>query len=195
MFLPGSTMKDAVLESLREGEMSISKLHRHLGSEGYKMHRLVLTGYLKALEDVSVLRAKEIPPSKVYAVPTGGEMSIYETIGALAMSSSKDQAEASRLAVYALQKLFRRPVFREELRLAGFEDEIAAERITGEERNEVKRALAKKGHGVPDNDPAYRVSVADEALEVMCRDVLASALLSKFKAHSLVIETKQTKLG
>ena len=195
MFLPGSTMKDAVLESLREGEMSISKLHRHLGSGGYKVHRLVLTGYLKALEDLRVLNAKEIPPSKVYAVPAGGEMGIYETVGALAMASSKDASEASRLAVYVLQKLFRRPVFREELKRAGFEDEVAAERITGEERNEVKRALAKKGHSVPDSDPAYRVSVADEALEVSCREVLASALLSKYKAHSLVIETKQTKLG
>jgi hypothetical protein len=188
-------MKDAVLESLREGEMSISSLHRHLGSEGYKVHRLVLTGYLKALEDVSVLKAKDIPPSRVYGVPTGGELGIYETVGALAMSSSKDQSEASRLAVYAFQKLFRRPVFREEMRLAGFEDEIIAERITGDERNEVKRALAKKGHAVPDNDPAYRVSLADDALEVTCRDVLVAALLSKFKAHSLVMETKQTKLG
>ena len=188
-------MKDAVFESLREGEMSISKLHRSLGAEGYKVHRLVLTGYLKALEDMRVLNAKEIPPSRVYGVPTGGEMGLYETVGALAMSTSKDPSEASKLAVYTLQKLFRRPVFREELRRAGFEDEISAERIIGEERNEVKRALAKKGHAVPDSDPAFRVSLADEGLEVMCREVLASALLSRFKAHSLVIETKQTKLG
>ncbi|MFH0816175.1 MAG: hypothetical protein V1934_05110 [Methanobacteriota archaeon] len=188
-------MKDAVLESLKDGEMSISKLHRHLASEGFKMHRLVLTGYLKALEDVSVLRSKDIPPSKVYDAPSGGELGIYESIGALAMSSTKGGGEASKLAVFAFQKLFRRPVFREELRLAGFEGEILAERITGEERNEVKRALARKGHKVPDNDPAYRVTIADEALEVLCRDVLASAVLSRFKAHSLVLETKQTKLG
>lgn len=194
MFIPGSSMKDAVLESLKDGEMSISKLHRHLASEGFKMHRLVLTGYLKALEDSSVLRAKDIPPSKVYGVPAGGELGIYESIGALAMSSSKSDGEASRLAVFAFQKLFRRPVFREEMKLAGFEGEILAERITGEERNEVKRALSRKGHKVPDNDPAYRVTKTDEALEVMCRDVLASAVLSRFKAHSLVLETKQTKL-
>jgi hypothetical protein len=195
MFIPGSSMKDAMLESLKDGEMSISKLHRHLASEGFKMHRLVLTGYLKALEDSSVLKAKDIPPSKVYSVPAGGDLSIYESIGALAMASSKGEAEASRLAVFAFQKLFRRPVFRAELILAGFEGDIRAERITGEERNEVKRALARKGHDVPDNDQAYRVDSTDDALEIMCRDVLASAVLSRFKAHSLVLETKQTKLG
>jgi DNA-binding HxlR family transcriptional regulator len=194
MFLPGSSLKDAVLESLKDGDMSISKLHRHLDSEGFKMHRLVLTGYLKALEDSGVLRARDIPPSKVYGAATSAEMSVYESVGALAMAASKGEAEASRLAVYTLQKLFHRPVFREELRLAGFENEISAERITGEERNDVKRALAKRGHKVPDNDPAYRVSVAGDALDVACRDVLAAALLSRHKAHSLIIETKQTKL-
>jgi DNA-binding HxlR family transcriptional regulator len=193
MFVPGASMKDAVAEVLREGDMSISSLHRKLEAEGFKMHRLVLTGYLRALEDTGVLKAKEIPPSRVYSAAQSSEMSVYETVGALAMSTSRNEAEASRVAVYCLQRLFRRPVFLEELRRAGFSGEIEAERISGEERNEARRMLARKGHRLPDNDPAYRAPHSQQ-LEEAYKELVASALLSRLKAHSLVVETKQTRL-
>lgn len=195
MFLPGTSMKDAVIESLKDGDKSISSLYRHLDAEGFKMHRLVLTGYLKALEDLNLLKAKDIPPSKVYSSASTGEMNLYQVIGALALSSVKTEAEASRLAVYCMQRLYKRPVFLEELRAAGFAGDIQAERVTGEERNEVKKALARKGHKLPDNDPAFRIARPDETLDAYYTDILASALLSKFRSHSLVMETKQTKLS
>ena len=81
MFVSDKNMKDLILSYLRNEETSISGLSRSLQKDGYKVHRLVLTGYLKAMADMGVLRQKEIPPSKVYTLTTGSERNIYEVVG------------------------------------------------------------------------------------------------------------------
>ena len=48
VFITPERLKDLIIKYVKEEERSISSLSRRLEEEGYKMHRLVLTGYLKA---------------------------------------------------------------------------------------------------------------------------------------------------
>src|SRR6266699_2155134 len=66
MFVPERNLKDLVVSYIRERERSISALTKQLKQDGYAFHRLFVTGYLKALSDLGVLREKDIPPAKVY---------------------------------------------------------------------------------------------------------------------------------
>ncbi|MGP8337816.1 MAG: hypothetical protein ACT6FC_06250, partial [Methanosarcinaceae archaeon] len=55
------------IHSILDGkQLSISGITRELRNEGFNEHRLVLTGYLRALRDLGKLNEVEIPPSKVY---------------------------------------------------------------------------------------------------------------------------------
>ena len=91
------TLQDKILDYLREGEDSISGIHRKLERDGYKLHRLVLTGYLKALADVGILKEHEIKPSKVYSWRSKvKKRSIYEIIGEKVKKLSDSKAEQAR---------------------------------------------------------------------------------------------------
>ncbi|HXK36693.1 MAG TPA: hypothetical protein VJ553_03880, partial [Candidatus Paceibacterota bacterium] len=68
MFSPDKDMKALVLEILKKDPMSISGVCRELASKGVKLHRLELTGYLKALADMNVLKEKDILPAKVFSL-------------------------------------------------------------------------------------------------------------------------------
>ena len=193
MFVTDRNMKDLILSYLRNEETSISGLSRMLQRDGYKVHRLVLTGYLKALADIGVLRQKEIPPSKVYTLTSGSERNIYEVVGDKCKSFDLDDKEATTLGVYVMQNLFHRPIFLQEIRESGLGDTVLARSVKGDERTEARKALMKNGFRLPTNDPAYLVDEEkgyDEALESIVRDIL----LEKFKAHSLVMGPKQTTL-
>jgi len=195
MFVPGDRLKDAVFELLKDGEMSISAIYRKLDDEGIKVHRLVVTGYLRALEEMKVLRSKEIPPSKVYMLPTVKEKNLYESVGAAAKEMGATPSECTTLCVASLQRVFRRPVFLDELKLAGFTDEAGdLERVVGDERMDAKKALAKRGYNISDNNPAYKVKASPD-IERKANDLLVSVITQSFEIQSLVVETKQLKLG
>ena len=81
MFIPDSSFKNIIFQELEKGDKSISSLHRVLTDEGHKVHRLVLTGYLKAMEEMGVLTSREFPPSKVYSISASAEKDIYITVG------------------------------------------------------------------------------------------------------------------
>lgn len=194
MFVPDKTLKGIITESLKNDEKSISSLHRELKGEGIEVHRLILTGYLRAMEDMHVLRAKEIPPSKVYGLPVAGDKDIYELVGKHARSIDATNEKRAAIATFTLQRIFHRPVFLEEIERTGLADHIGSGivKVSNEERQEVKRVLNKRGLKVRYNDPAYSAKGvhSKEAAEI-----ILEILVEKFKVSSLVIDTKQTKLG
>ncbi len=55
-----------LIEILAQKQLSISSIARELKKNGYDQHRLILTGYLRALHDMGYLEELDIPPSKVY---------------------------------------------------------------------------------------------------------------------------------
>ena len=81
MFSPEKDLRDLVIEVLKKDPTSISGLARELSGRGVKMHRLELTGYLKALADLDILKQKDIKPAKVFSVSGARERSLYEMVG------------------------------------------------------------------------------------------------------------------
>lgn len=191
LFAPQRSFKDLVLSYLKPREHSISSLAKQLKGDGYRFHRLFVTGYLKALADVGILREKEIPPAKVYSVSSSRERTLYEAIGERCRAASGDERIQVRLAVSALQKLFRRPIFLGELREAGFSGPVEAPAASREEKEEARRALSKLAVDVPANEPAYAV----EERRNETRDaILLDILVERFGMSSLVVGTRQTRL-
>jgi len=193
VFITPEMLKDLIIKYVKEEERSISSLSRRLEEEGHKMHRLVLTGYLKALTDVGVLREKEIPPAKVYTTSAHREKNIYEAVGEKCRALNFDYDEKAQVAIYTLQKLFHRPIFFEELKQCGFKEGVEdAEQITGDERREAKAALTKSNVNLPYNDPAY---IIKKDYDNIFLDVISDIMIETFRARRLVIGTKQLKLG
>ena len=113
-------------------------------------------------------------------------------VGERCRDVAPDEAAQTRLAVAALQRLFRRPVFLRELREAGFSGAVDAPAVGREEREEARRALAKLGLQIPTNEPAYRV----EERRNDARDaILCEILVQRFGLTPLVLDTKQMKLS
>lgn len=183
-------MKNLIISYVKKEEKSISGLARQLNEDGFPIHRLFLTGYLRAMADLGVVKEKQIPPSKVYTTSAHRERNIYEVVGErcrLAELSDKDRAS---LAVFVLESLFKRPVFLQELRECGF-DEVNAKSVKGEERTDARRLLLKSGIEIPGNDPAY---TSGEDMEDPASEVLRDLVLDRFDIHHLRVDTKQTKL-
>ena len=191
MFVPERNLKDLVVSYLRVQERSISSLTKQLKQDGYSFHRLFITGYLKALADVGMLREKEIPPAKVYTTSAHREPNLYEVVGSRCREAVKDEADQARLAIGVLQKLFRRPIFLREVRECGFSAAIDAPQAAREEREEARRGLVKLGLQLPTNEPAY--AVPDRKSEVR-DEILYNLIVQRFGMGAMVLETKQTKL-
>ena len=66
MYNPDKEFARIIIDCLGKDGKSISALSKDLEDRGIKMHRLIITGYLRALTDQGVLREREIPPSKIY---------------------------------------------------------------------------------------------------------------------------------
>ncbi len=194
MFVPDKKLENIIIDSLKEDDKSISSLHRALKEEGIEVHRLILTGYLRAMEDLHVLKAKEIPPSKVYSMPSTAEKDIYELVGEKCNLMDMSKEEKAALAVFTLQRLLRRPVFLEEIEKTGLHEFMGSGviKISSDERMEIKRTLTKRGIKTRYNDPAYQAKVK---MDTEFDEVLADIIIEKFKLGELVIETKQTTLG
>ncbi len=194
MFIPDKTFKTIILDSLKNDDKSISSLHRLLKDEGYDIHRLILTGYLRAMEDMNVLKAKEIPPSKVYSMPAKTDLNIYEAVGVYCNEMDMMSDEKISLAIYSLQRLFHRPVFLEELERTGLGTNVGTgvKKVSSDERMEVKKILNKRGIKTRYNDPAYK---SKKKYEDEFNDMLIYLIVNRFMVNRLVIDTKQTKLG
>lgn len=192
MFVPERNLKDLVISYLRDQERSISALTKQLEVDGYSFHRLFVTGYLKALSDVGMLREKEIPPAKVYTASAHREPNLYEIVGERSRGAAPDEAAGTRLAVAVLQRLFRRPVFLRELRECGFAGAIDAPTASKDEREETRRTLARLGLQIPTNEPAYRVEERrNDARDVILCDII----VERFGLSPFVLDTKQMRLS
>jgi len=195
IFKKDVTLQDKILDYLREGEDSISGIHRKLERDGYKLHRLVLTGYLKALADTGILKEREIKPSKVYSWKSRvKKRNIYEFIGEKVRKLSDSKKEQARLAVYILQKLFRRAIFLEEIKMCGIDvDDVEATKVGGEERLQARKVLSNAFVKLPYNNPAYLVEETED-MRILYENVLEDLVLQLLNAKRLVFKGKQLKL-
>lgn len=191
MFNPDKALRDTIFDILKNDGKSISALSRELEGRGISIHRLILTGYLRALTDYNYLKEKEVPPAKVYVPVKGKEKDIYEAVGECSRKVTSG-VDADLLALYTLGRLFHRPIFFDELKRAGIRDPPPARQATADERQEAKRVLQRAGLKLADSNLAYVYE--DPALLVQHEEMLSMMVGDLLGFSNLVRETKQTKL-
>jgi hypothetical protein len=198
-FEKGVSLRDIVTDILRDGNLSISQVGAQLTARGIKLHRLAVAGYLKALADDGYLEEKEIPPAKTYRLHPGhAPRSLYEVVAERVRQATSDDYEATRLATQVLHDLFHRPIFKEELRRAGFDGVRGLEEVQGEDRQAARRVLSRTPLKLPFNDPAFvpRVQTAQEGerLRNASRLILATIIRDVHGVQSLALTSKQVTL-
>ncbi len=191
MFNPDKALRENIFDILKNDGKSISALSRELETRGISLHRLILTGYLRALTDYNYLREKEVPPAKVYVPVKGKEKDVYEIVGECSRRLSSG-AEADLLVLFTLGRLFHRPIYFEELKRAGVRDPPPAQQSSGEERQGVKKFLQKAGFKALDSNLAYTYD--DPTISEKFDELLIMILCELLGFSNLVRETKQTKL-
>lgn len=190
MFHPERDLKQIIISMLTDDGRSISYLSRELKKQGFDMHRLTLTGYLRALSDMNVLKEKDVPPAKIYTPVKGKERDIYLKITEQSRSLAPDRYP--ELALYALFKLFKRPIFKEELERAGLFEFSPGVPAREEEITDARKFMQKTGFKIPTSSKAY-VPLNDD-LEPVFQNLLVQMLINDSECSYLVKETKQAKL-
>ncbi|HIJ16301.1 MAG TPA: hypothetical protein HA364_00785 [Thermoplasmata archaeon] len=191
MFSPEKDLRDLVLEVLKKDPASISGVSRELASRGVKMHRLELTGYLKALADLDILKEKDIKPAKVFSLSGGRDRSLYEMIGGCVNAMPGTATERATIAAYCLQRLFKRAVFDMEVRRCGVDGIVEGRKATPDERADAKSLLTRLGYKVPNSDIP---TIVEADLEPLFVRVIADVVVDRFGLRSHAKETVQTKL-
>ncbi|NYT16349.1 MAG: hypothetical protein GKC02_10410, partial [Methanomassiliicoccales archaeon] len=151
----------------------------------------ILTGYLRALTDMKLLKERDVPPAKIYIPSKARKKDIYEIIGEKAVEISPSSDEANELALFSLSKLFGRAVFEEEFLRTGIKEEPLGRLATPEERLEAKKFLTSAGFKVANSNRAFMPE--KESPELYFR-VVESIINDDYGLSHLVKETKQTRL-
>jgi len=174
-------------------QMSISSIARELKKNGYDQHRLILTGYLRALHETGYVEELDIPPSKVYVLKPGMKRDIYNIV----KEHLKDIEISERLgiAVFILTSLFHRPSFKCELELLGIEarktDTVkeSKDALLNEHRTAVTRIK------IPVDDPAFEMNGDTTEIQLLGNKVLIDIIKDLIDLDGLKAKSQQTKLA
>ncbi|AKB85900.1 hypothetical protein [Methanococcoides methylutens] len=189
---------------LEKKQLSISGISRELKAEGFDEHRLILTGYLRALRDMNKLNEVEIPPSKIYVCVEGSETLDNDLYSMMAKHlHSLDPDSRFPVAVCILSSIFERPIFKEELKIMGVNDPhirkhrsslVTVKETTGKDIRDLRRSI--KRIKVPDSDPAYEVDLnsTTDKLNELTNSVLIALTKDMSDLSGLVPKTKQVTL-
>ena len=186
MFNPEKEFHRMVIESLGKDGKSISSLAKDLEKSGFKHHRLILTGYLRALTDMNVLRERDVPPSKIYQPLKSLPDTIYDSVGKACRKVLQDPDD---LILYCLSRIFKRPIFDSELKAAGVNRVIGNEALD-HEAQECRKYLKRTGNVVSGSVALHPRQEFPE----LYASVLAEMALEATESRHLVMETRQTKL-
>ena len=206
-----------VMELLDGRRLSISGLTRELKAEGIEEHRLVLTGYLRALRDLGLLDEVEVPPSKIYAIPGKSKDPLSEKGRASKPEDSSNPEDIylifrSQLlkigldfripvGVYVISRLFERPCFRRELKLVGITQKHLDQYmekpgiVCEAPDSHLKKARTDITKiEIPVDDPAYEIRENREEVTRLANEVLAGMIKHRMDLEGLVAKSKQTTL-
>lgn len=187
MYNPEKDFGQILIDCLGKDGKSISALSKDLEGRGIKMHRLIITGYLRALTDQGILREVDVPPSKIYVPTKATQDTIYDAVGRSCRNISPD---ADEMILYVLNRLFKRPVFYSELKKAGVSRPVGRE-AGDHDMTECRRIMKRAGNIVPQSEKAY---YPDKEFDEMYFRVLSDMSLETRGCKYLVMETRQTKL-
>lgn len=178
-------------ELLSQKQMSISSIARELKKTGYDQHRLILTGYLRALHDMGFLEESDIPPSKVYVFKGKIKRDIYMIIKE--HLKNIDVSERADVAVYLLTSLFRRPCFKYELELIGIElQKTKTIKESKDSRLKEHRASVTRIK-IPPDDPAFEIS-GNDSIILRTNEILFNMIHDLIDLEGIKAKSLQTKL-
>jgi len=206
-----------IIELLDGRRLSISGLSRELKAEGMEEHRLVLTGYLRALRDLELLQEIEVPPSKTYVLPEKSKESVQEKGRASRSVESQNpedlylifRAQLLKIdldfripvGVYVISRLFERPCFRRELKLVGITQKHLDQYmekpgiVCEAPDSQLRKARADITRiEIPSDDPAYEIRENKEEVTRLANEVLAGIIKHRIDLEGLVAKSKQTTL-
>jgi DNA-binding transcriptional ArsR family regulator len=191
MFELDKELRALILQNLPEDGMSISALSRLLNEKGVKLHRLELSGYLKALSDVGVLRERDIKPSKVFSPSQLKKKDVYTCLGDLIRKEEDDEDKQASMALFILGKLFKRAIFDKELRMCGLRGTPASKRATDKERADAAALMVKAGVKIGASDAAL---VSAQNFPQAINKIIPDLLIDLAGLRAFVAETKQKTL-
>lgn len=114
------------------------------------MHRLMLTGYLKALADMGILRERDIKPSKIYSIDMSSKRDIYSLVGGVARGFGEDVMADHALLL--LSTLFGRPVFLKEVERCNVGLPRSYKKVVPPRRKDYIDQLGKVGLSIPESN-------------------------------------------
>lgn len=160
-------------------QQSISGITRELKKRGVSQHRLIVTGYLRAMRDLNYLTEFDLSPSKIYQIKNdrnssdevellgdslnndnAEKKSIYKRIKK-EMSFISDKSDRITVCTYILTKLFSRPCFDYELTACGCN------------ANEVSKLQSNSSNSSASNkkQPVYKAKLDNETLSKYFNDL------------------------
>ncbi|MCQ6962002.1 hypothetical protein [Methanolobus chelungpuianus] len=177
------------LNEILEGkQLSISAITRELKEVGISEHRLVMTGYLRALRDLKKLNEVDIPPSKVYIKIDSKENTLPDIYSLLGKEARHlEQEFALPVAVYVITNVLDRPVFKEELQKVGFSSK------------NINDCLSRPGHAIKEsrneNLKEYTASITRITIPVSDSAYEADQLSPELLRHANHLLLKMLKLS
>ncbi|MDY0388164.1 MAG: hypothetical protein RBT65_13780 [Methanolobus sp.] len=189
-------------EILKGRQLSISGVTRELKNKGLDEHRLVMTGYLRALKDLNILNEVEIPPSKVYSI-VETEQSDKEDIYSLIAEHIKHVEPTLMIpvAAYVLSRTLDRPVFKEEFIRMGLgakslSDYLASANcvIDQTDKNPKEYTAGITKIKIPVGEPAYEIKTVNAEIVKNSNCILFKILRSSVDLGGLIPKTKSTTI-
>lgn len=169
------TLKEDIVSELVDEEKSISGLQKSLESRGINTHRLVLTGYLKAMVDLGILKEKEIKPSRIYSIQSIPGRDIYELAGLAARKLSNESTGDHALEL--LYYIFNRPIFVREIERCNVDLPRQYKTVVPQRRLEYIAKLNEQGIKIPQNNIMMEPQGRDsQKLLMMLKDLVSLSL-------------------
>ncbi len=169
------TLKEDIVSELVDEEKSISGLQKSLESRGINTHRLVLTGYLKAMVDLGILKEKEIKPSRIYSIQSIPGRDIYELAGLAARKLSNESTGDHALEL--LYYIFNRPIFVREIERCNVDLPRQYKTVVPQRRLEYIAKLNEQGIKIPQNNIMMEPQGRDsQKLIMMLKDLVSLSL-------------------
>lgn len=211
-----SDLSAEIYDLLKDGrQLSISGITRELKSRNFNEHRLIITGYLRALKDMEYLNEFDLSPSKIYTLKTDEANArafakarkepqtadIYSVIGEK-LSKMTSSAVKIETAVYIFMTLFDRPCFESELNAAGIDSNqlLRYFAASGDNGLVFKSREFKKYYdeipSVPKNSPAYEIHIekADPDFLMRAVNLLSAVVKDEIDVSELVSKAANKSL-
>ena len=217
-----TNLSTEIYEVLKDGrQLSISGITRELKSRNLNEHRLIVTGYLRAMHDLDRLNEFDLSPSKIYTLKNNEPLSkpnkkeenkkeeketangkkIYDLISE--KTSKMNAAIRLETSVYVLATLFDRPCFESELNAVGIDSLQIARYFNMENLTRFvfkSKSDSKKYYeeipSIPKNSQAYDIYTEklDGDFFIRTVNILTAILREEIDVSELVSKTANKSL-